>query len=525
MPSYVCEPLEPGSDSWRAARVARPASLQATGYFDELEGAATEAGGQLSLDDAVGAGSARSDARRDRDRILYSSAFARLSGVTQVITPSPAGRQTNTRLTHSLKVAQVARSIAEQLNDDHRALQVAALGGADPDVAEAAALAHDLGHPPFGHIGEIVLDDFARRQLNLPQGFEGNAQSFRIVTLLEVHDLDGAGLALTKGTLAAVLKYPWSRRVKSDNFPRGRDEFDLPISDLREKKFCFYEDGLEAAPASWERQLFSDVMSLVPRDQQGRPVQSVEASIMDVADDITYALHDLDDFYRAGMIRRSLLLNVLEDWSVSSSTASQRSIAPRSGAVLSKLATRLAKSYPTRYDYPTMTAAVERIKVRLTALDEHFTGTREEIVRVQSMVSELITSFLQNLEIAAGPSWSRPLVSLASEDWHTVEILKELTRHFVINRPGLASVQRGQATLLRGLLERVDSWLVEEDNERVPPALRGFVQIAEAAGYGRTFARSRGVVDYVASLTDLQAIELHRILTGGHVDLSGGLLG
>ena len=115
------------------------------------------------------------------------------------------------RLTHSLKVAQVARAIAERITAGPDAGLADKLGGCDPDVAEAAALAHDLGHPPFGHLGEQTLDRIARHRFGLADGFEGNAQSFRIVTTTDVRGPSAIGLDLTTAVRAAVLKYPWLR--------------------------------------------------------------------------------------------------------------------------------------------------------------------------------------------------------------------------------------------------------------------------------------------------------------------------
>ncbi|KAB1128349.1 dNTP triphosphohydrolase, partial [Micromonospora sp. AMSO12t] len=155
---------------------------------------------------------AASPFRADRDRIVASPFFARLNGVTQVVSPGGSGLLVHNRLTHSLKVAQVARAIAERLTADeaHRDL-LEKLGGCDPDVVEAAALAHDLGHPPFGHLGERVLDRLARQRLGLTDGFEGNAQSYRIVTSTEIRGAATTGLDLTAAVRAALLKYPWTR--------------------------------------------------------------------------------------------------------------------------------------------------------------------------------------------------------------------------------------------------------------------------------------------------------------------------
>lgn len=528
---YIVDPLSPNSPEWLVRRDERPPPFGSlSSQVDKLGGESEKSGEAVADTDGAEAASQvaiyRTAGRRDRDRVLYSSAFARLSGVTQVITPSPSGRQTHTRLTHSLKVAQVARSIAEQLTKDRtRAETLVRHGGVDPDVAEAAALAHDIGHPPFGHVGERVLDKYAREVFGLQQGFEGNAQSFRIVALLEVHDLEGGGLGLTAAALAGVLKYPWGRAVPGDDFPRGSDEFDDPIAALREEKFCYYADN--APPVEgYVGTVFERAMTLVPRDQYGRPVQSVEASIMDVADDITYALHDLDDFYRAGLIRRSDMTKVLEDWldSRSGDDAVRSGAASRPGAILDAKATQLEKSYPTRFNRETMrTAATEILDRFYTALTDHFGGTREEAVTAQTMVSDAITEFLRRIVVAERPSWARPLVSLSSEDWHAVEILKALTRYCVINRPNLAAVQRGQESLLWRLLESVATW-ADSDSARLPSTLRGYIDIAQQAGYGDDDARKRGVLDYVSALSDLQAMELARVLSGGHVDLSGGVI-
>jgi dGTPase len=148
----------------------------------------------------------RSAGQHDRDRILYSSALRRLVGITQVV--APIERQvTHSRLTHTLEVAQIARRLAEYLTYTGADKELAdSAGGIDSDVVEAAALAHDIGHPPFSHVAEEVLDAFCKTLL--PEGFNGNAQSFRILTKLAVRSPNFPGLNLTRATLNAVMKYP-----------------------------------------------------------------------------------------------------------------------------------------------------------------------------------------------------------------------------------------------------------------------------------------------------------------------------
>jgi dGTPase len=213
----------------------------------------------------------RTAGERDRDRVMYSTAFQRLAGITQVV-PVSAGGAAHSRLTHSLKVAQVARRLAQRVtkhNEDWtREL--------DPDSVEAAALAHDLGHPPFGHIGEEEINAYALLS-GAADGFEGNAQSFRLVTRLAQRwpTVDGEefGLNLTRRTLDGLLKYPWLRNA--DHTERSR-------------KFGAYRADEHAF--SWVREA---------RTPERR---SPAAAVMDWADDLTYAVHDMEDFFRAGLI-------------------------------------------------------------------------------------------------------------------------------------------------------------------------------------------------------------------------------
>lgn len=499
-------------------------------------GALSIAGDQLRASVGIGPstpgaarpGDARSESRRDRDRVLYSPSFARLGGVTQVITPSPIGRLTHNRMTHTLKVAQLSRSIAELVGNPngHHAAAVAAFGGVDAEVAEAAALAHDIGHPPFGHIGEKILDGYAK-SVGLHSGFEGNAQSFRIVTVLDVRDFDGRGLSLTYATLAAILKYPWTRGYGDEltGVP-VEDPFYEPFRELTREKFgCYALEREREYDESWDT--FAQVFELIPRDEFDRPLQTPEAAIMDVADDITYALHDLDDFLQSRLISKAAILGVLDDWliaAVESSNSSARLPHRPDTSVLGKHERKLRQTYPERFQKADMLEAVGALREVLdTALPAEHTGHTPAALSIQTMVSALITQFLGNLEVSATARRDFPYVRLAPVDWHIVEVLKAITRHLVIERAGLAAVQRGQQHLLLQLTQQVAAW-IEKDEARAPTRLLQSLSGARELELPEPQARARAAVDYVAGLSDLQAIELHRVLHGGHVDLAGHLV-
>ena len=152
-----------------------------------------------------------SEFRTDLERIRFAQSFSRLADVTQVVTAGATSGVVHNRLTHTIKVAAVARSVAVRLLRTESRDLLRDLGGLDHVVVQAAANAHDLGHPPFGHLGERVLDRLARERFGLSDGFEGNAQTFRILTELEVLGPGDVGLNLTAAVRAAVLKYPWAR--------------------------------------------------------------------------------------------------------------------------------------------------------------------------------------------------------------------------------------------------------------------------------------------------------------------------
>jgi dGTPase len=205
----------------------------------------------------------------DRDRLRASQALWRLRGITQVMAPSAPGHFHN-RWTHTLAVARIGRSLATSLLARDGSLRAKSGALLDPDVVEAACLAHDLGHPPFGHDAEDELNRLLTGA-GVTDGFEANAQTFRIVTRLAASD--SVGLNLTRATLNAILKYPWQRADAPPLF----------------QKWGVYDSEVDIL--QWARGGESPSRTL-----------TLEAELMDLADFIAYAVDDFADFACAGLI-------------------------------------------------------------------------------------------------------------------------------------------------------------------------------------------------------------------------------
>ena len=377
----------------------------------------------------------RTPFQRDRARVLHSSALRRLAAKTQVVGPGEDDFP-RTRLTHSMECAQIGREMANALS-------------ADPDLVDAACLAHDLGHPPFGHNGEDALDEAARAV----GGFEGNAQSLRLLTLLELK-VEGAGLNLTRATLDAVCKYPW-----------------LPREGVR--KFGAYADQAEVF--AWIREGASD------------NVRSFEAQIMDWADDVAYSVHDLEDGIHGGHIDPVEIA------------------AERNDLI------RIASEREPDLDEAALGEAFDRLVIE-PWWPTTFDGSTSQLIRLKAASSELIGRFsgaaIEATRKTYGPGrLTRYAAELVVPDDVRAEcaLLKTVTMSYVMTRSGVEAQQERERTLL---LE-----LVYELQLRGESRLSPFFAELYAAAPGEK-ARQRVVVDQVASLTDTSAVAWHRMLFG-----------
>lgn len=467
--------------------------------------------------------------RVDLERIRFSPYFSRLSAVTQVIPQAGSGTIIHNRLTHSLKVTAVARSIAVSLrNRGGEAWNtITELGGCDHIVVQAAASAHDLGHPPFGHLGEQVLDRLAREHLGLNDGFEGNAQTFRILTNLDNCDASERGLNLTVAVRAAVLKYPWGRTewrhevvTPAHESPRG-----VGIDrELGAAKFSAYE--LDAAE-------MAEVKSRYPRI--GEHQQTVECSVMDVADDIAYSVHDLDDFYRAGVLQYPTVASELEGWLDNQSALAQldeatlESCLRAPGNSLERTWRHIARKDAWIADEGEFRDAVLRVQEGLVEglLSTPFDGGIDAERRVAAFTRHWIDRLKGAIAVEASPNVRSGHVRLARDAWHDVVVLKFVHTRFVLDRADLTIYQRGQARVLESLVEGFHAWLADpSDAPRAPRRLLDSVEatIESYAELARTdplngadiirLGRARAVIDYIASFTDAQAMTAAALLGG-----------
>ncbi|MDR7332494.1 dGTP triphosphohydrolase [Roseateles asaccharophilus] len=455
---------------------------------------------------------------KDYARIVHSSAFRRLQGKTQLI---PAGENEvfRTRLTHSLEVADIASRIASTLNHGSGA----ALGGyrINNDIVACASLLHDLGHPPFGHSGEEVLNERMRDY----GGFEGNAQTLRIVTSLEsrlglIEDRAAAefaiaqaeerprGMNLTAGTLAAVLKYPYQLGATGRKAGRGA---------VAGKGI--YEEEMPVLHA-----LQALGLGLSPQRR------TLECQIMDIADDIAYSAYDLEDTLEAGIVTPLDLVAPDDDLleAIRSEEGVRACLGPLAGDMHranTRIVDALTQVFASLFDlgdaYPQIqTDSVEgnrarHIFVARTYL-ESVMHARHPMVRRQ-FLEALIERHIAAITLVAdadAPHFSR--VSVEPGSRLRIECLKAFNYHRVINSRRLKMYHYRSRKILGELFDTLFDNAMERD-----PKIRGLLlpdrmhEQFRAQGRSQRREAARLVADHLSSLTDSEALRLHAQLTSG----------
>ena len=389
---------------------------------------------------------ARTAFERDRARLVHSSALRRLADKTQVLGPA-TDDFVRTRLTHTLEVAQVGRELGKSL-------------GCDPDVVDTACLAHDLGHPPFGHNGERALAQLAAEI----GGFEGNAQTLRLLTRLEPKVIDelgrSAGLNLTRASLDASVKYPW-----------GLGEGPARSDGAANPKFGVYPD---------DREVFGWLRTGAPEG-----VRCIEAQVMDLADDISYSVHDVEDAVVGGKIDFAYL---------------------NDDEHRARVVAAVLEWYGPDTPADALDAAMDRL-VAAHLWQTDFQGSRAELAQLKNTTSQLIGRFVRAAEAATRAQFGGgPLTRYAAElvvppeTVAEILVLKGLAVAYVMGPRESEPLYQSQRDMLTELVEV----LFERAPTGLEPAFAADWEAAEDEG-----ARLRVVVDQVASLTDISAAQWH----------------
>lgn len=391
----------------------------------------------------------RSEFARDRARLVHSSGLRRLALKTQVLSPTTGVDFARNRLTHSLEVAQVGREIAGSLS-------------LDPDIVDTACLAHDIGHPPFGHNGEKAIDSWAHDI----GGFEGNAQTLRLISRLEPKVFDDHGQAygvnLTRASLDASCKYPWTR---AEGLAKGT------------RKFGAYEDDLP---------VFNWMRAQAPAGRK-----CIEAQVMDLSDDIAYSVHDLED----AIVEGFLPLDELH-------ASSNREAVLYTAAEWSNRA----------FDEDELEAALERLTAQSYWV-RAYDGSARAQASLKNLTSQLIGRFAKAATEATLESFGsdslliryRAEVVVPRDVRAEIALLKGTVSGFVMSLPTRQPVYALQRAVLTELLDRL--W--DTGATHLDPMFA-----ATFADAQNDVQRRRVIVDQVASLTDQSAIALHARLTG-----------
>jgi dGTPase len=378
---------------------------------------------------------------RDKARVLHSAGLRRLSAKTQVMSAG-ADDFPRTRLTHTLEVAQIGRELGDAL-------------GCDPDLVETACLVHDLGHPPFGHNGEEALH---KASLDIG-GFEGNAQTFRLLTRLEsktIRDGRSLGLNLTRATLDAATKYPWA-------------------FDGKNPKFGFYEE---------DKEIF-DWVRLNVKSQ----TKVFEAQVMDIADDIAYSVHDIEDAIY-GQHFSPLALDSEPEFKE-----------------VVKLA---ATEYATEIDEDNLNRALNSL-IKQSWWVKSFTATQVDMAALKNMTSHLIGKFTEEIEQATkagnkAENFTRYNANLIVplETKAQIAVLKAVVNLFVMQRKGAAENYAKEQDLILNIVEGL-----QNNPQKLDPQFKDQFDNA-----GSSKEAKRAVIDQVASLTDSSARRLAQEFVG-----------
>jgi len=410
----------------------------------------------------------RTPYQRDRARIIHSAAFRRLQSKTQIL----AIRQNDysrTRLTHSLEVAQIGNGLVHQLKHSSPADAPFQAWLADTALIETVCLSHDIGHPPFGHGGEVALN----YMMNFYGGFEGNAQSLRILGKRGSYS-PTYGMDVTRRTLLGILKYPVLHNDVVGNYPEKPNRFRQFKATNWAPPKCVYQEEKELldwvlAPFSQaDKDTFQSTTRTTPNSHAKSSHSSFDAGIMDLADDIAYGVHDLEDAIVLGMVTKDMWLQHLK---------------------------------PKLADLDSLFLA-KHLKTLETQLFSRQSHLRKEAI------GSLVSWFITSCQVIENTNFEHPLlryqVALPEAQHRALSLFKEFEMQHIILRPEIQMlVYKGQQMLL----EMFEA-LVADPSRLLPSEIANEWQKNINEGHDGL----RIICDYMASMTDDYASRMYNKL-------------
>jgi len=419
-------------------------------------------------------GDHRHPTERDRDRVLHSAAFRRLQGKTQVFGIGQADFY-RTRLTHSVEVAQIARAIAHNLLVEQPLLDRCL----SPELDEAVAMAHDLGHPPFGHAGEQTLDacmrevsSRSRRTGKKALRFEGNAQTFHILVAAEPKSPDYPGLNLTRATLAGVMKYPYEQ-------------------DARNGKFIFPSD---LPMAQWALERGGTILKTQGRPGRHKLRTSIACQVLDWADDCAYSVHDVEDALQAQFLHPG----DLED---------------------AAFARRVYNRYEETWEEETAPKlGLAEVQQRLLDLQKRIRlrGGGDERAHRKAAMRNILNDLITSVSVREFPRGRRADFSwrlIVPPEARILSVLcKSVIWEAVITDPRVAAMSTKGRELLRDLFHLLMEEVLEKNSVALFP--RYYRPIIEESLEGGQMEAARAVCNFLALLTDMDALRFHSLLRG-----------
>ena len=424
----------------------------------------------------------RTEYQRDFDRIIFSSSFRRLQNKTQVF-PLPGSVFVHNRLTHSLEVASVGRSIgtlvgayisdkyASDLSSDSKIFYEQSLY----NVISSACLCHDIGNPAFGHSGEdAIASFFQKNEKTLKEkfsenewhdflNFEGNANAIRILTQHQNGKSDG-GLRLTHATLASIAKYPCESIAKKKGI-------------IHRKKFGFFQS---------EKTTFKNIASSTSMIlEQSNPIVYLRHPfvwLVEAADDICYNIIDLEDAQRLGIIDHKacveLLLDLIKDIGIDN---------------------------------------IENVKVNLSKItDKNDSVSYLRAKSINSLTTKVIEIYKNNFENILSGTYNIPLYDVIAKDSIALQEIIAFSRKYIYNHRSVIEIENAGFNVMYELLSHFVLPILIDKSSRTKSEEKAILLIPTQFLYEEENAYKRvlGVLDYVSGMTDNYAIDLYRRIKG-----------